>query len=591
MDSENDSSRVLGTPDTGFTGVGQNEPSSSHNEPPQCRARRGRSGTRMMDVSLSRNSGTKLEIQKFKTFLANTYIFAEEKPDHKPWHKYKFIDEEIWQQFVQLRTTPEALKRREKYQEIGRKNDCPHRASRGGYEKAEKDLMAAKRKRLEDEDESNPSTVVDQPPSPIRCEELWLYIRQKPGGTYTSEQTRVVAERIEDLKKKEAEGSFASDERNDVLTAATGKPDHSGRVRGIGGRVGLKQYFGKSKRHRQSMVTREEMDQTLTAREATLRVMFQAEMSKMKEEMDQKMKCLLSSLPETSVPLTPSAAHMQQSTRGSCIVRQSEQPCHLYVEDRDGHRQLVAKGTVHNLGSIVHHQQMDDDEVRVSVEEGTFISWPVKLVDVSTPRQAPSPPQAPPPHQSSPPPQVPSPTANLTAKEKISDLVAKKWFKDKSWPINEVVGLPHPESVYLENADVESMLLPGQQVTSGIVQMFMKCMHEKLVQQGRIDDFGFLFPVYASTTPLDLRQEYISKRLCEVPRKPPLAVGRHEHGGAHNYLLMLHSQRCRAYVEAYCHQRFACAKPFSDDEVEHIRDVFCEYLYKQVLEKLSQDNN
>ncbi|KAI9073632.1 hypothetical protein K1719_044397 [Acacia pycnantha] len=76
--------------------------------------------------------------------------------------------------------------------------------------------------------------MVDQPPSPIRREELWLYIRQKPSGAYTSEKTRVVAERIEDLKKKEAEGSFASDGRNDVLTAATGKPDHSGRV---------KQYF------------------------------------------------------------------------------------------------------------------------------------------------------------------------------------------------------------------------------------------------------------------------------------------------------------------------------------------------------------
>ena len=33
-------------------------------------------------------------------------------------------------------------------------------------------------------------------------------------------------------------------------------------------------------------------------------------------------------------------------------------------------------------------------------------------------------------------------------------------------------------------------------------------------------------------------------------------------------------------------QRFSSPKPFSDDEVEHIREVFCEYLYKQVLQKL-----
>ena len=50
--------------------------------------------------------------------------------------------------------------------------------------------MAAKRKRLDDEAGSNPSAVYD-PPSPIR-----LHIRQKPSGAYTSEHTRVVAEKI-----------------------------------------------------------------------------------------------------------------------------------------------------------------------------------------------------------------------------------------------------------------------------------------------------------------------------------------------------------------------------------------------------------
>ena len=55
--------------------------------------------------------------------------------------------------------------------------------------------MAAKRKRLDDEAGSNPYAVHD-PPSPIRREELWLHIRQKPSGAYTGEQTHVVAEKI-----------------------------------------------------------------------------------------------------------------------------------------------------------------------------------------------------------------------------------------------------------------------------------------------------------------------------------------------------------------------------------------------------------
>ena len=60
MNGENDSTCVPGMP---VTGVGQNEPSSSDNVPRNRPARRGRRGTRMMDVTLSRTAGSRLEIQ------------------------------------------------------------------------------------------------------------------------------------------------------------------------------------------------------------------------------------------------------------------------------------------------------------------------------------------------------------------------------------------------------------------------------------------------------------------------------------------------------------------------------------------------
>ena len=60
MNGENDSTRV---PRTLVTGVSQNEPSSSDNMPHNRPARRGRRGTRMMDVTLSRTAGSRLEIQ------------------------------------------------------------------------------------------------------------------------------------------------------------------------------------------------------------------------------------------------------------------------------------------------------------------------------------------------------------------------------------------------------------------------------------------------------------------------------------------------------------------------------------------------
>ncbi|KAI9084125.1 hypothetical protein K1719_033923 [Acacia pycnantha] len=155
MNGENDSTRVLETPDLGLTGrVGQTNPLHLTLSLLGA-ARRGRSGTRMMEVSLSQNTGTKLEIH----FDENLQPFGPNKSTYT-----SFVGALV-----------RSKKIMEKYQEIGRKNDCPHGASCGGYEKAEKDLMATKRKRLEDEAESNPSTVVDRPPSPIRREELVVY--------------------------------------------------------------------------------------------------------------------------------------------------------------------------------------------------------------------------------------------------------------------------------------------------------------------------------------------------------------------------------------------------------------------------------
>ena len=210
------------------------------------------------------------------------------------------------------------------------------------------------------------------------------------------------------------------------------------------------------------------------------------------------MRLILSSRPESCVPFTHSPAPMQQSTQGSCIVGQSEQPCDLYAEDRDKFLQLVAKGTIHNLGSTVHHQQMPDDEVRVSVDKviidaslplptdelkivsdvkGTFCSWPVKLVNVSTaPEASTPPPQAPspPPQAPSPPPQALSPIAKLTGIEKISAMVKSGHFKDKSVSVNEVVRVPHPQPVQVDAEDVESLLVPGQELFDAIIRIFMK---------------------------------------------------------------------------------------------------------------------
>ena len=53
-------------------------------------------------------------------------------------------------------------------------------------------------------------------------------------------------------------------------------------------------------------------------------------------------------------------------------------------------------------------------------------------------------------------------------------MVKSGYFKDKSWPVNEVVGVPHPLPVQVDTVDVESLLLLRSELTDAIVQIFMK---------------------------------------------------------------------------------------------------------------------
>ena len=97
----------------------------------------------------------------------------------------------------------------------------------------------------------------------------------------------------DDLQRRLAEGSLSFEGRNDILTVATGKHEHPGRVRGVGGGVGIRDFFGAPLCHSLNVVTREEMEQMLaTVRaearaeaEASFDARLEARSSKMREEM------------------------------------------------------------------------------------------------------------------------------------------------------------------------------------------------------------------------------------------------------------------------------------------------------------------
>ena len=153
------------------------------------------------------------------------------------------------------------------------------------------------------------------------------------------------------------------------------------------------------------------------------------------------------------------------------------------MEDLDHQdRRLVAKGIVQNLGSIVHHQQMANDELRVSVEEviidapvllptgevkvvsdviRTFISWPANLVHVSTPPEAPALPEL-------------VGTAKLSAKDKFVLMVSNKQVVVCNWSVNIEVCLKNKLAFYVDEDDIISLLFDKQELTDAIILMFIK---------------------------------------------------------------------------------------------------------------------
>ncbi|XP_029130052.1 uncharacterized protein LOC114916784 [Cajanus cajan] len=130
-------------------------------------------------------------------------------------------------QFRATRLDPSWQAKRIAAQERQAKNDAPHLLSRGGYERKKKEMKKARA-------EAAGVESADRVESPPR-HEMWIAARTKSDGQITSEFARVVADKIEGLVEQSTQGSFVSHGRDDILTTAIGRPEHAGRVRGVGG--------------------------------------------------------------------------------------------------------------------------------------------------------------------------------------------------------------------------------------------------------------------------------------------------------------------------------------------------------------------
>ncbi|KAH1209868.1 hypothetical protein GmHk_15G044276 [Glycine max] len=101
--------------------------------------------------------------------------------------------------------------------------------------------MAEKiKKRLEEAAQSGSTKGIIDSLSPIRRHVKWKMARTKKTGLMMSEAAKEIADRIDSLDEQVSQGSFIPHGRQDILTAAIGRPEHPDHVRVVGAGVTIK---------------------------------------------------------------------------------------------------------------------------------------------------------------------------------------------------------------------------------------------------------------------------------------------------------------------------------------------------------------
>ncbi|KAL5159363.1 hypothetical protein HKD37_15G043700 [Glycine soja] len=403
------------------------------------------------------------------------------------------ISKEKWAQFCQTRRDPSWEDLRMKAQAIQKKNTAPHVLSRGGYDYLEQKLLAEKtKKKMQEAAQSGSDDGIIDPPSPVRRHVKWKMARTKKTGEMTTEAAKEIAEKIDSFEEQATQGSFIPHGRQDVLAAAIGRPEHPGRVRGIGADVTIKQYFGLAPRT-------DQLEESITEK-VTRQVM--ASFSHLQSQMQSQG---LAVPPEPLVGPGPSGPRV--STKGSCVDPSGNDPetgdfdrCGLYIEADPA--RLVAIGRVYEGSTVVHNTPLLLGQVKVNVEEArdadapvpvptdevslagqalhTFLAWPTHLVKSLSQQVAVSPPKPPP----KPDPEVDDPLYLMTLT--IPELFLRPY--QVRWDVT-VFGVVNPDfPLYIKHEDL-SEIAHGGQCLNISMHLTKTCM-----RAGNSDIYGFLEP-------------------------------------------------------------------------------------------------
>ncbi|KAL9688257.1 hypothetical protein QQ045_032676 [Rhodiola kirilowii] len=261
--------------------------------------------------------------RNFKSKLSTQYIFGD-KQGQDPREKYSYIQSDQWTRFVEQRSNLDALQIREVNIDRAKLNKFQHTLSRSGYKKAREDLVAVKKAEMEAE---GLISLGDDPVIEVKRHGVWLRGHIRRNKEYVNESMREVADKIDQLKEQASQRLFTSHGRRDILTEATGKDEYPGCTRGVGSFVGWMKVFGKQS---SSSSTRS----TVTSNAPMLK------------------------------------SHHSGTDPGPFVdIPEVGKKCVLHVEGGlDQHMMIVALGKV-MTGRIVQYQELDDDMVKVLVNE------------------------------------------------------------------------------------------------------------------------------------------------------------------------------------------------------------------------------
>ncbi|KAL6558062.1 hypothetical protein OROMI_018412 [Orobanche minor] len=174
---------------------------------------------------------------------------------------------------------------------------------------------------------------------------------------------------MDELEEQCSHSSFVNKGRKDILSAALERPEHSGRVHGVGFSVGIREYFGGYSRG--------------SATSSLIPGLLERLTHKITQEVTQNLMKqfgpALESLNQSQhTPLHNDTPSLRVSTKGSCIV--ATNPSGELYRPR-----LVSLGRVIERGPTLHSVPLSGDLARVIVEDVRDTDAPVPVPTLENP--------------------------------------------------------------------------------------------------------------------------------------------------------------------------------------------------------------